>query len=222
MQSTAYKNQSGIISPAEIAGKSFCIVGAGAIGSYLVGTLAKMGAKDITVFDFDTVEEHNVANQMYGPLQTGKKKVDALKELVFEGSEVEIFAAGGKFLVNEIGADFIVSCVDNMATRKEIFQSIADGFMPCKYLVDGRMGAQFMRTYCIDASNKNALDFYAKTLYDDAQALQDRCTEKSIIYTGLIVAGLMLNMIKRAVNNEPGPIEEVFDCVTSTHVATRI
>ena len=39
------------------------IIGAGATGSWLALMLAKLGIQDITVYDFDVVEEHNVPNQ---------------------------------------------------------------------------------------------------------------------------------------------------------------
>ena len=41
------------------------VVGAGAIGSFVTLALAKMGCGNITSYDMDTVEEHNLPNQFY-------------------------------------------------------------------------------------------------------------------------------------------------------------
>jgi len=53
------------------------IVGAGGIGSPLAETLATMGF-DITIWDEDIVEAHNISNQNYYPDQIGERKVKAL------------------------------------------------------------------------------------------------------------------------------------------------
>lgn len=218
-----FKNQSGIIAPDLLASKTFTVIGAGAIGSFLVPTLAKMGAKNILVFDDDKIEDHNVANQFYPPSDTGEAKVVSLLSCVrmFAGQEMSYSEKRWVPGDSGIAGDFVVSCVDNMDTRRLVFDE-AEKSRAVRYFVDGRMGALSMRTYCINLGRTVETDFYRKTLYSDAQAVEERCTEKSIIYTGLIVAGFMLNMIKRAVNGQPGPVEEVFDCVTASHVATRI
>jgi len=53
------------------------IIGAGGIGSPLAETLATMGF-DLTIWDKDIVEAHNISNQNYYPDQIGERKVVAL------------------------------------------------------------------------------------------------------------------------------------------------
>jgi hypothetical protein len=53
------------------------IIGAGGIGSPLAETLATMGF-DLTIWDKDIVEAHNISNQNYYPDQIGECKVKAL------------------------------------------------------------------------------------------------------------------------------------------------
>ena len=55
------------------------IIGAGATGSWLALALAKLGVEDITVWDFDIVEEHNIPNQAFGIQNIGFPKVTALQ-----------------------------------------------------------------------------------------------------------------------------------------------
>src|SRR5215813_5940026 len=62
--------------------KRIDVIGAGATGSRIVLSLAKLGLENIHVWDFDTVEGHNIANQAYGMGDIGKLKVDALHDLV--------------------------------------------------------------------------------------------------------------------------------------------
>jgi len=78
------------IVPPEKLSFPITIIGAGAIGSATVVTLAKMGCSNITVWDGDTLEDVNVPNQICKPSMTGRPKVEALAELVYELTEVQI------------------------------------------------------------------------------------------------------------------------------------
>ena len=216
-----FENQSGIINPSVLASKEFTVIGAGAIGSFLVPTLAKMGAEKITVYDDDRIEEHNIANQFYPTIDMAAPKVNALKVMTACHSGVSLETRQKRWDNSDGLSEIVICCVDNMETRQLLFAQSRVGDRT-RWFIDGRMGAQFMRAYCINCGVPSEVEFYVKTLYSDAQASPERCTEKSIIYTGLIVAGLMLNLIKRAINGERRPIEQVWDCVTSTHVVTYL
>ena len=73
------------------------IIGAGATGSFTALTLAKMGFSELTVFDFDTVEEHNLPNQFYRTSDLGKPKVLALQEIIRDFEGIEIKARNEKY-----------------------------------------------------------------------------------------------------------------------------
>ena len=55
------------------------IVGAGATGSRVFMALVELGINNITVWDFDTVEAHNLANQAFTHQHIGQPKVQALE-----------------------------------------------------------------------------------------------------------------------------------------------
>ena len=57
------------------------IVGAGATGSRVFMSLIELGLSNITAWDFDTVEAHNLANQAFNFSHIGMTKVQALKHL---------------------------------------------------------------------------------------------------------------------------------------------
>jgi molybdopterin/thiamine biosynthesis adenylyltransferase len=62
--------------------KDLCvtIIGAGATGSRLWLSLVELGVTNIDVYDFDVVESHNLANQIYFTSHIGQPKVDALRD----------------------------------------------------------------------------------------------------------------------------------------------
>ena len=58
------------------------IVGCGAVGSTIAENLTRLGLTDITLYDFDMVEEKNIANQMFRACDIGRLKVDALHDIM--------------------------------------------------------------------------------------------------------------------------------------------
>ena len=79
MDETRYHRQLDILDPKSMD-VPVTIIGAGATGSFTALSLAKMGIRNITIYDFDTVEEHNLPNQFYRQCDLGKRKVEALRE----------------------------------------------------------------------------------------------------------------------------------------------
>src|SRR3990167_5666197 len=63
--------------PAQYADKRVALVGVGTIGSHLALTLARMRVP-FTMYDHDTIEEHNIATQAYTRRDIGRYKVDAI------------------------------------------------------------------------------------------------------------------------------------------------
>ena len=53
------------------------IIGCGSVGSTLAELLARFGLTNISLYGFDIVEPHNLANQMFVLSDVGKAKVDA-------------------------------------------------------------------------------------------------------------------------------------------------
>lgn len=175
------------------------IVGAGGIGSPTALVLAKMGYQDITVHDFDAVEEHNTASQFYRLDQLGKPKLEALKENILAFTGVEIKTAEGN--VDRISnSDIIVMAVDNMKSRQEIYKNS----LGYRFYVDGRMGGQVFNLYAFTPFNAFKYD---KTLYSDEEAEEVPCTAKAIAYNTFGIASYIANLIKRFDRNESYPFE---------------
>ena len=60
------------------------IVGCGSVGSTVAENLARCGVTNMTLWDFDKVEPHNLANQMFRQQDIGKLKVEALLDILQE------------------------------------------------------------------------------------------------------------------------------------------
>ena len=185
------------------------VIGAGAIGSATVLTLAKMGCGNITVHDHDILEEHNLPNQIAKPSCLGRPKVEALKELVLELTEVEIEAIAEKYK-NQPLKGVIISAVDDMRTRKVIWKNVKLN-PQVNLLIDPRMGAEFARIYVIKPCSMEDIEFYEANLYSEKESEHLPCSARSIIYCPGAVGNLGALVVKNFALSQCLPKEILFD-----------
>lgn len=175
------------------------IIGCGAIGSFLGLQLAKMGLTNLTFFDHDTVSIENMSNQFFMAKQIDKNKAQALSELIFEFTGFH----GTPFMPRKFEAQdaskllgLVVVAVDSMEARRMIYESIKEYGFNVKYIIDPRMSAEFFTQYTINPFNPDDNVMYEKTLFDDKDGVQERCTAKSTVYTASLAAGIVTKTVK--------------------------
>lgn len=177
------------------------LIGAGGIGSPTTLNLAKMGCKDLTVWDFDDVEEHNLPNQVYRLTDIGKPKVEALAEVVelFTGTKIKVVK---ERYVNQELSGVIIVCVDNMEARDNIWKSCRMKVRVPLY-IDARMGGEIGLIYPLLPTDPTHIRFYEPTLFSDANASELPCTAQAVIYNVFGVASVITSLVKRfALNPE--------------------
>lgn len=189
--------------PPEILDEPINIIGAGAIGSWTALALAKMGFSDITVFDHDEVDIVNMSSQFYRRWDIGTPKAAALKSLIAsftvardEGEldpQIDITTINERWQGAKLRGTTIMA-VDSMAVRKAIFEA-NKGHIISNWLIDARMGAETALLYAINPNDDVDQEFYRKTLYSDAEAIQAPCTAKSTTYCALVLSGLVAKTV---------------------------
>ena len=183
------------------------IIGAGAIGSHVAETLCKSGISELHIWDDDTVEAHNLPNQGFYLTEIGLPKVVALHDRLLLGTGVDIHAYHEKYVGGAFGTDIVVSAVDSMEVRKEIFKNFM-GDSDARVFVDGRMGARFGKVLTADKEVPESVANYASTLYSDAEALQEPCTARATIFCAYGLAALICaTLVKWALEEEGAPYE---------------
>lgn len=192
-----YLRQLDVFDPEKFGETPVHIIGAGATGSWLTLILAKMGVKNLNVYDFDTVESHNLPNQAYrlhseeGESDIGKLKVNALEDIIRASAGIDIkgeneVVDGSKKLQ---GVVFVLT--DTMSSRKEIFEKAIRYNSQVKLLVETRMGLETGRIYAINPIDPHHVKEYEKTLYSDEEATTSACgASQSIVATAINVASL--------------------------------
>ena len=198
-----FMRQTQIFNPDEQKNR-IIVVGAGSTGSFITLNLAKLGFKDILVYDFDKVEKHNIPNQFFRMSDVGKFKVDALKEIIVDFTGTKIKAINQKLEKDDmldLELDTIVIfCVDSMKARKEIYENLKE--FPVK-LIDTRMGGVGYQIYSLNLEDEEDKEFYDKTLNYDV--METPCGEKSVIFTILSIASETCNIAKKIDKGEQYP-----------------
>lgn len=180
------------------------IFGCGSIGSHLAFTLAKTGFTNITVYDFDEVDEANIYPQMFKPSQIGKLKTESIKETIKEFTNIDIEIVNEKITEQtEIPMQndaYYVLAFDSLEARKLVYAKLKD--LPIK-LLDARIGSFNFRIYFITCDKKEHIDFYEKTFKGEVSDLP--CGEKSMNYINEYVVSMITNFIVQDLNGKSVP-----------------
>lgn len=116
------------------------VIGCGAIGSTVCESLARLDITRVHVYDFDTVQTKNIANQKFTTLDVGRTKVEAVAEMMYninQDMEITIHEKGLQEPYT-IKGGIIILAVDNIDLRREIVK--ANQYNPnITFIMDFRM-----------------------------------------------------------------------------------
>ena len=129
------------------------ILGCGSVGSTVAENLARCGVTNMTLWDFDRVEKHNIVNQMFRQRDIGKLKVEALRDILLEiNPEID---EGLKLKPNgwrgEKLSGYLFLAVDSIELRREILEAHS-GSINIKGVFDFRTGLEDAQHYAADWS----------------------------------------------------------------------
>lgn len=161
------------------------VIGCGAIGSTIAENLTRLGINQLHLYDFDTVSEHNITNQMFYAAHIGLPKLQAIYEIckaINQNIEIILHPEGWKKGTRLAGHVFVA--VDNIETRKEI---IDDNFFNCniKAFYDTRMRLIDAQHFAAEWCTKN-IKFLKSTM--------DFSREEAAAATPLSACGTALNV----------------------------
>ena len=151
------------------------IIGCGSVGSTVAELLARFGLTKLTLYDFDTVEPHNLANQMFRQSHIGMLKVEALAGML---AEINPESRDGLKTAQEGYKDqklsgYVFLCVDNIDLRREI--TIANKDNPhIKAMFDFRTRLTDAQHYAADWSDMKMVgDFLRSMNFTHDEAVEE-------------------------------------------------
>ena len=183
--------------------------GAGGIGSWLTLLLSRAGFYPV-VYDFDVLEGHNLAGQLYAQkdAEIGALKVDALKGLCKHFADTDITVMAEKYTKDSMSHNYVFSAFDNMQARKDMFaawkeyvkewedfKGIADAAhipnisLSEPIFIDGRLTAEQMQIFCV---TPDKIEEYEKHLFDDTEVQDAPCTMKQTSHSAAMIASHMV------------------------------
>ena len=165
------------------------IIGAGATGSHVFAALVSLGCKQISVYDYDVVEEHNLANQIYNGHDVGTMKVEACRRHYCDKLGVEAPPSSMRFIEQKVTQDYlsmynmpgvVFLLTDTMASRRTIFESLTRSHrsgsaapdrmssgIATTLFIETRMGSTHGNIFTINPFDAQQRRDWANTLVDD-------------------------------------------------------
>lgn len=206
---------------------SVFVLGAGGIGSNVIYLLSKIAPKSLSICDFDTVEELNMAGQMYRVNDIGLNKVGAIINTVTEfthNSNIGYYNNRFNEVSHIVKDEVLIGGLDNMDARRELFEHFIKNDQ-CKLLIDGRLSAEAYQVFCIHKGDNKAIEEYKKKwLFSDSEGINAPCSYKQTAYAAFGIASTIVNILVNYCRNQefkekygyelPLPFATYFDCVT--------
>ena len=168
--------------------------GAGGIGSWLTLFLARMLSDTLLfLYDYDTVEEVNMAGQLFGKRHIRMSKVLAIQDVVTEYTDyTKLSAQNEKYTVDSLKSPIMFSAFDNMKARKVMFNNWSSEAPKHKnaIFIDGRLLAEQLQIFFV--TPKTAERYQKDFLFDDSEVEDANCSYKQTSHFAAIIAGKMV------------------------------
>lgn len=110
--------------PEKVKNRRHHIIGCGSIGSNVAELLARFGIENLVLYDFDIVESHNIANQIYTEEDVSFPKTEQLAKILYKINPKlkSTLKIRGKY-ENQTLTDYVFMCVDSVEVRQQIVKN---------------------------------------------------------------------------------------------------
>lgn len=187
--------------PKKFHNRNILIIGAGAVGRNVALSVIGMGPKSVTIYDFDTVEDHNVISQGFSIDDIGKHKVTAVyEEGIKRNPDVGINCIADRWRPDFVDYDYVFLCCDCMTARS----NIAKFYFSRKIkpvLIDTRMRGE--ETRILTAFNRKSRKHYMDQMFTNEEAADGNCTSSTTIYCAVNTASYaiqtMINHLRKCI-----------------------
>ena len=206
-----YSRQVNILNPEEF-NKRINIIGIGATGSWMSLALAKMGLSNLHLYDFDTVGEHNLPNQMFGIRDINRNKALSMRNIIKMLTGFVIKAKDEKIEGDTPLQGIVFMLTDTMKSRKDIYYKAIKNNPKVELLIETRMDLRGGRIYVIDPSNREHIKKYEETLYGDDEAEVSACgVSQTVLPTALGITSHAIWKLLDYINGELVYNETILD-----------
>lgn len=177
------------------------LIGAGGINNMLGPTLAKMGVQEIHVWDNDKLERRNCPTEVaYSYDMVGQPKTAAMAQTIdylMGKNAVKVIQHQERVTEKTKLDGVVVSGVDSMKSRKEIWQAIQANFIDIPLYIDGRSAGKQTAIFALSPADFDAIVKYETWLFDDSKASPLECGARNFPPVSLYIASEIARIIAR-------------------------
>lgn len=205
----SYLRQKDWLDPTKLD-SSITIIGSGGIGSMFCMLASKMGINDIIIYDDDSVEAHNMPNQLFDKAHLGMTKVEAAKDISERFGIATIYPRDSRVSqTTQFQSKYVISGVDSMVARKDIAiaveNTVNNGGEIERYW-DARIGGEGINIFSVNPNDPEEWNAFKSTcLYDDSDAVDLPCTRRAVIDVMGYVGSFLATQLRHAVSGEEVP-----------------
>lgn len=207
----------------EMTRKGICVIGCGGIGSHTILNLARLNPRWMFIADDDFVSYENMSGQAFMSKNIGEQKVKALRNLARDYAVYyDLSTAARKTIPEDVsGYDFVICAVDNMHTRRNVFENWCMLGKQNSVFIDGRLSAEELQIFRIKKNDTYHVDLYQNQyLFDDSEAEPTNCSYKQTTFCASMIGSLITNIVVNCVSNDIEPntrfmgFKTTYDCRT--------
>jgi len=168
--------------------------GAGGIGSWLTLFLSRMLSDNfLFLYDYDVVEEVNMAGQLFSKKHIGQFKTQAMQDIVDNFTDFsKLSIQSEKYTIDSLASPVMFSCFDNMEARKVMFQKWSSEAPKHEHaiFIDGRLLAEQLQVFFVTPAT--ARRYQRDFLFDDAEVEDVNCSYKQTTHFAAAIAAKMV------------------------------
>lgn len=168
------------------------IIGQGGIGSWVSLFIGRIGVT-LNIWDYDTIEEHNIGGQFFSKKNIGLSKIDSIQELLIDFADNKNVILNKGFTPLSELTPVTICCPDNMETRKIAYEKWKE--LKSGIFIDARMTLTQFEVYTV-LPDEDDYKAYENTLFPDSEAAELPCNEKSTSDVAAMCAATISNIIK--------------------------
>lgn len=188
------------------------VIGAGAVGSWLAFSLAKMGIQNLHIYDFDEVGMHNLPNQLFGLNDIDGNKAIKIASIIRRFTGYSVRGRNMKIDGTQPMQGIVFMLTDTMASRKRIYDVAIKNNPNIDLLIETRMDLRGGRIYAIDPKNPEHTEEYEQTLYSDDESEVSACgISQTVLPTAIGIVSNAIWKLLNFINNEEFPNETFVD-----------
>ena len=174
-----FSNQEGWFDPDSFT-ETVTIIGLGGIGGTLIPLISTLGFRKYVLWEDDVVKPHNMATTTtFLPEHLLQPKAEVCRDRLYAGGATDVKIIPRKFTANDDVEGIVISAVDNMTARQEIWQAVKRSNV--QFYLDGRIGGLQFSLFGVEPFDGEWYE--QRWLFDDSQAAPLPCATRAIAFT---------------------------------------